>query len=289
VTVPFVPDRHAGLRGARESHEPRLLLSQFRVGATAPPANWDGSHGITAFGMDGNDRLSDCGPAATDHGNMAKANNVALLGTLGQPKFAGTIPTYYAYGIAQGEPGPEPDQGVDNASWLGFLYKNGIIDGYGEVPLTELQQYAVDFNGILIACLLSNEAEQEFNNGQPWDDTPNDPPNPNDGHDVLLIKYVESGAIAVVTWGALQQCTPAWVQNNITDAWAILDADDAQRAGIDWSALTAALQAVHGTVAPPAPSPAPAPSPGPSPAPPAPPPEAITWFEQFLSWLKSLV
>ena len=295
--------RQAGRRGARESHEPRLLLTQFRASATAPPPNWDGSRGITEWGMDGNDTYGDCGPAATDHGNVAKTGNMALVGTLGEPKFAGTVPTYFAYGTSQGEPGPDPDQGVNNASWLAFLYKNGIIDGYGEVPLTELEQYAVDFNGILVACLLSDSAENEFNAGQPWDDTPADPPDPNDGHDVLLIKYVESGAITVVTWGALQQCTPAWRQKNITDAWAILDADDAARAGIDWAALQEALVAIHGvpgTVTPapvpvpvptpptpvPAPTPPIAPPPPVPPQPPQPPPGGMTWLQDLIAWLK---
>ena len=240
--------------------------------------------------MDGNDQYGDCGPAATDHGNVAKTANTALIGTLGEPKFAGPVATYFAYGVSQGEPGPDPDQGVDNASWLAFLWKNGIIDGYGEVPLTELEQYAVDFNGILVACLLSDSAEQEFNNGQPWDDTPANPPDPADGHDVLLIKYEVDQSITVVTWGALQLCTPAWRQKNITDAWAILDADDAARAGINWASLTAALTEIHGTVSPGPVAPPPTPGPGPTPVPPSPPkppPEVLGWFEEFLTWLKS--
>ena len=125
-----------------------------------------------------------------------------------------------------GEPGPDPDQGVDNASWLGFLFKEGIIDGYGEVPLSELQSYAQDFDGLLVACLLGDDAEQNFEAGLPWDNPP--APDPNDGHDILLIQTHVDGSIGVVTWGAIQACTPSWVSQNITDAWAILDEDDAR-------------------------------------------------------------
>jgi hypothetical protein len=258
----IAPTRKAGKRGARESHEPRLLLSQFRAPQVSPGyQEWDGSHGITAWGMDGNDSLGDCGAAATDHGNMAKANNAALLNALGTPTFAGTIATYYAYGEAQGEvtaPGAAgPDEGVDNASWLGFLYKNGIIDGYGEVPLDELDAYAQDFNGLLLAVALDDQAEQQFEASQPW----NGPPDQSEGHDIWLIITHADGSIEVVTWGAIQAATLDFRTNNITDAWAILDESDAMRAGVNWSGLQAALSAVHGTVAPITPPAPPEPAP----------------------------
>ncbi len=258
IESPFV--RPAGKRGARESHEPRLLLSQFRVSSTSGAyQEWNGSHGITEWGMDGNDALSDCGAAATDHGNMAKAGDASLLDSLGRPTFAGTIPTYYAYGDAMGEPtapgAAGPDQGVDNASWLGFLYAHGIIDGYGEVPLGELDQYAQDFNGLLLAVELDDAAEQQFSTHEPWSGTPD----PSEGHDVWLIVTHVDGSIEVVTWGAIQACTVDFRLNNITDAWAVLTEEDAHRVGVNWDALKAALDEVHGTVAP-APAPAPAPA-----------------------------
>jgi hypothetical protein len=234
------------------------MLSQFRETATPPP-DWDGTHGITVYGMDGNSEFGDCGPAATDHYNVAKTGDTDLIDTLGG---VGPLSLYFQYGVAMGEPGPEPDEGVDNASWLGFLYRKGIIDGYGEVPLDQIREYAVAFNGVLIACLLGDDAEQNFSAGIPWDESASEPPDPNDGHDVLLVEYAADGTIKVVTWGALQEATPAWVAHNITDAWVILDADDAKRAGVNWSALTVALTEIHGTdnPAPGTPPPTPAPS-----------------------------
>src|ERR1035441_3482981 len=154
-------ERKAGKRGLRESHEPRLMLSLFKTAGDPGYQEWDGTHGLTENGMDGNSQFSDCGAAAVDHGNAAKADDVSIVGTLGEPVFAGTLPTYFAYGIAMGEPGPQPDQGVDNASWLAFLYKNGIIDGYGEVPLTELDVYAQDFNGLLVGVALDDNRSEE--------------------------------------------------------------------------------------------------------------------------------
>jgi len=273
VTVPkpdaMVPRRIAGKRGLRESHEPRLALSRFRrAWATeAPPATWDGTHNITAWGMEGNDQYGDCGAAATDHYNMAKVGNVSVEDTLGEPKYAGTLATYFAYGIAQGEPGPNPDEGVDNATWLAFLWKNGIIAGYAEVPLPEVQTVALEFGGVLVGCLLGDDAEANFEAGKPWDNPP--PPDPNDGHDILLIGWNAQGEYQYVTWGALQWATASWQAANPTDAWVIFDADDPS---VNWPALIAELEALHGSVTPPptpgpAPTPAPTPTPSPTPAP----------------------
>ena len=268
----------------RESHEPRLLLSQFRTAFGELPNAWDGSNGITDWGMDGNDQWGDCGAAATDHGNMAKASNADLFNTLGKPTYDGTLPTYWAYGLSQGEtgtppaPADEPDQGVDNATWLGFLYEKGIIDGYGEVPLNQLHQYAVDFNGLLLGVTLSDNAQQEFQAGTPWG-SPGDVPDPSLGHDVWFIKYNADGSASVITWGAEQPVTTDFINRFVTDAWAILDEDDANRVGVDWSLLQGVLNAIHGTVSPvdpqppvtpPAPDPVP-PAPQPDPAPPVPP------------------
>ena len=117
--------RQAGRRGARESHEPRLAVSRFSLVPTAADwtyAEWDGGAGVTEWGMDCNgpdpdnpaaypNGLGDCGAAAVDHGNMAKAGDAKLLGTLGQPKTAGTTATYFSYGVSQGEQGQPPAPG----------------------------------------------------------------------------------------------------------------------------------------------------------------------------------
>jgi hypothetical protein len=244
-----ISNRVAGKRGLKgESHEPRLLLSQF-LSPPPPQTEWDGTHGIVSWGMDGNDQYGCCGPAATDHGNVAKADNPGRVGSLGQPTFSGTLATYFAYGIAQGEQGPTPDQGVDNASWFEFLYKNKIIYGYGEVPLSQLETYAQLFDGIVLGVSLDDDAEQDFEATPPvaWG-SEDERPDPSEGHDILLIKTHPQGA-TVVTWGALQEVTQYFLNNNVTDAWAFFDKDDAERAGINTSALEAALSEVHGTYA----------------------------------------
>lgn len=232
----------------RESHEPRLLATRFlRTTASGEFHNWDGATAIgTDWGMDENNVYGDCGPAATDHNNAAKSGDPSVIGTLGEPTFTpGVLGAYFAYGIAQGEPGPDPDQGVDNATWLAFLYKNGIIDGYGEVPLTHLDHFAPYGHGLILGLAIDGaEAQADFESTprRPWREQPQQ-----DGHDVLLIETKSDGDITIVTWGGLQPCTKSFREHNITDAWIIFDKDDPQ---VDWAALQAALDEVHGVINP---------------------------------------
>lgn len=207
---------------------------------------WDGTHGITDWGMDGNDRWGNCGAAATDHGDIAKAGDSSLLNTLGKPKFNGTLPTYWAYGLSMGEvgtaPNPpnEPDYGVSNNTWLHFLWRNGLIHGYVEVPLNKLDLYACVGGGLLTGVQLPDSAQDDFRNHQPWDGSPD----PNLGHDIWLIKTHADGGISVVTWGAVQACTLNFRQNNITDLWLIVDEHDPR---VDHDALQAVLHTLGGT------------------------------------------
>jgi hypothetical protein len=233
------------------------MMTQFALpGRELGPleTDWDGTSGITDWGMDGNDQWSCCGGSATDHGNMAKVGNVSQLDQLGRPKFAGTLPTYWAYGLAMGETGTpphdpsQPDQGVDNRTWLGFLFENEIIDGYGEIPVDQIGRYAAQGVGVLLGVSLSDNAEQEFEAVPPipWGSA-GDTPDPNEGHDVWLIKYHPAdGSGAVITWGKVQPFDPAF-HGNIRDAWVIFDEEDADRVGYNWPAIQTVLTEIHGT------------------------------------------
>jgi hypothetical protein len=198
--------------------------------------------------MDLNDVFGDCGAAATDHNNMAKLQSYSAYGQLGMPKYEGTLGTYGAYGLAMGflplVPSPVgliPDQGVDNASWLGFLYKQGIIKGYGEVPLDSLDSFAQTGRGVILGLSLdAQEAVGDFNTTPrtPWNSMAQ-----TDGHDTLLIQTHADGSGALITWGGVQPFTLFFRETNITDAWIIFDADDPN---VDWNALESALAEVHG-------------------------------------------
>lgn len=242
--------RTHGRRGARESHAPHLRLSQFRSTAPAPPPSGDVTGGLREWGMLGNDQYGCCGPAATMHARMAKALVSVQDGTpTFEPGFV--VPTaeytealYFGYGRAMGEPGTQPDQGVENASWLRWLFGQGLIGWYAELDPTdpdEVHQAMLDCRGVLVAVQLTDDAEQLFGQHQPWTLAQGEQPNPQEGHDILLVRYGPEGD-TFVTWGALQEATVPWDASCITDAWCFGTPEDAQRAGYDADAIIAAIR-----------------------------------------------
>jgi hypothetical protein len=253
--------RMAGKRGRRSpSHEPSLRLSKFAPPPSAPPPRGDVSAGITGWGMLGNDVHSDCGAAAFQHGRMAKSgknvlnDNGTTLSADSQEATDYTLSSYYAYGRAMGEPGQHPDHGVDNATWLKFLFEQGMIEGFAELNASnadEIHMAMLNFGGVLIGCDLTPAAEQEFSEHKPWTITPSEQPSPHGGHDIYLIKYdTEAGTETVVTWGADQDCAVAWdkgeVQAGDLEAWVFITAEDAERNGVNLAALQQAIRDLGG-------------------------------------------
>ena len=204
-------DRIAGRVGPhRESHEPTLDVRNFSPYLPDTTGEWQVGASITDWLMLGNDQYGDCGAAATDHAFIAQDGVVS--DRLGTPKYPGTLATYFAYGVAQGEPGPTPDQGVDNATWLAWLYKSGIIKGYAEVPVSHINHYAKVFAGALLGLYFdASQAIAQFNEDTAWTAMPR-----RDGHDVLYAGYLK-----VVTSGTFTYATFAvhWTRNAVAVAF----------------------------------------------------------------------
>lgn len=169
-----------------------------------------------------------------------------------------TLSSYFAYGRAMGEPGAQPDRGVDNATWLKFLFEQKMIEAYAELDASkadEVHMAMLNFNGVLLGCDLTRNAEQEFINHQPWTISAKERPTPKGGHDIYPIKYdTAAGTETVVTWGADQECTLAWeegeVQKGVLEAWVFITAEDATRNGVDLAALQHAITSLGGVLAP---------------------------------------
>jgi len=186
---------------------------------------------------------------------MSKTGQVSFAGLFFSPTFPSLGAAYCQYGRDQGEAptgAPVPpatpdcaDDGVDNATLMGWLYKNKFIDGYVEVPLDQLDWYAQTFKGIVLGLVIDGDkciTDFQASPKVPWDTMGKD-----DGHDTLGIITHADGSGALVTWGGVQPYTLGFRQNNITDAWVILDSEDPYP---DWTALSAALTALHGVVGP---------------------------------------
>ena len=144
--------------------------------------------------------------------------------------------------------------------------------------LDSLHSDLITFRGIICGVALTDNAENEFNSGQPWVVSETEQPDPNLGHGILWVAYDETHD-TYVTWGALQlatlECSAAFTE----ERWVIVTKEDAEANGVNYEALEAACKAAGGTVAnPPAPEPAPEPAPVPTPEPapePTPAPEPV--------------
>jgi hypothetical protein len=238
----------------RESHEERLNGLTFLAEGVTPVQGfikWSGVQPIgNAWGMAYNARLGCCGFSGCQHYNMAIA--VAngedwkdCYKTTWAPNYPNLPDAYYAYGIAQGEPGPHPDEGVDNATMLAWMYKLGMIDGYLEVPKGYEDWFAMTFHGALIGQNLdATIAINDFNANPriPWDTM-----GITDGHDTLLIAGDGEGGGDEITWGGVQPFTPGYRQNNWTDCWVIIDKEDPN---VNQAALAQILTEMHGVVNP---------------------------------------
>ncbi len=245
--------RTAGRRGVRESHAAHLLLSQFRLPVASPPSSGDVTMGLQAWTMLGNDVYGDCGPAATMHCRMAKALVSVDAGVpsfdpgFTPPTTATTEALYFAYGRAMQEPGTPPDQGVANATWLEFCYRQGVVEWYGELDPSdpdEVHAAMLACRGVLVAVRLPADAEAQFEAHEPWSI---DGAGIAGGHDILLVRY-SPDADTFVTWGALQEATVNWDALCITDAWAFGTKEDAGRAGFTFAAIKQTIDAAGATV-----------------------------------------
>jgi hypothetical protein len=287
---PSNPDRRAGKGGRRPArHVPELALDLFRPRVSSVPPEGDVSLGLLDWYMLGNDTLGDCGPAMTEHARMAKGL-LALAKVKGtpsayvpgfrRPTTQMTTGLYYAYGEAQGE-GPDADEGVDNATWLAFLFADtqakiaaGQDDieefAYAELDVTSpgwVDQWHADmlsFHGVLTGVNLTDDAIQLFEAHQPWTVANGEQPDPQLGHDILVVSY-NADMDNWVTWGTTQASTRAWTEACVDEAWVIVTKEDAERAGLAYPALLAACKAIGGgqIAAPVDPVPAPAVAPQP--------------------------
>ena len=76
----------------------------------------------------------------------------------------------------------EPGQGRPaHSTWLKFLFDHAMIEGYAELDATDVDEVhmaMLNFNGVLIGCDLTADAEQEFAAHRPWTITATERPQP---------------------------------------------------------------------------------------------------------------
>ena len=226
------------------------LTTYLKSSLAAPPASFDVlaqvyknlgiSDPAVLFPMDGNDKLGDCTIAALAHAITTYKGMVGKKVIM--PVSAAEKLYFHLTGGV--------DSGMNELDVLNYWRQNSVdgeeILAYATINPknhTHVMQAIQMFGGVYLGFQVQENAQQEFQNGQPW--TPG--PLTNDGHAVYAVAYDASG-LTVLTWGSTQKATWAWWDECVDEAYAILP-QDAEKSGFSTGFNFAQLKADLGDVA----------------------------------------
>lgn len=247
--------RVAGLRGKLPAKRlPMKFVHEYaaaQLPAPSYPVNVTGGIGATDWGMLGNgpdptctthpDGVGNCTFAGRQHLRMAKAAGYKQAETWETSNEL--VAEYLKYDHGQ-------DEGAVIADLLLSWYKAGKILAFA--PVDHTNPAAVDsamqaFHGIYAGVDLTDDADQLYVDGKPWTTANGERPDPSEGHCIVKVAAAGSGGNdGWVTWGAFQESTAGWTKACLTEAWAVITSED-EAAKIDMAALTADIEALHGT------------------------------------------
>jgi hypothetical protein len=204
------------------------------------------------WGMDGNDTVGDCACAMVSHITMVDtANN----GQIVIPSTADTLALYSAvtgYDPSQtAADGSNPtDQGTVMTDLLAYLQKVNQLEAWAEFETGDLLHYRQVVN-LFGAAMLGVQVRQcdmnAFRAGDPWDKTTGKVLG---GHAVPVVAADVDGVL-IVTWGALQRVTYAWLEKNCDEAYAGISNEWLNKAsqetpsGFNLSQLTTDIALLH--------------------------------------------
>ena len=280
------PDRKLGWVPS-DPDKPRLRLGAFlKSGYTGTvPQVIDYGSKIPAWTMSLNDRLGCCTAADAAH-------QIAVWTSWGQG--AMITPTdndvlkFYEGSTGYNPQDPASDQGGNLQDVCAYFRRVGMAGhkaaAFFQVDPAddpELRAALYLFGGVAIGFGIPAFAVQQFDDHRVWDISGYNT-HIEGGHDVLLVGKTPTGNYQVVTWGRLQEVTPAFWSEYMApsgnEAWcrASLEWVKANHSppGLDTTALNAAFTQLTGEpgpftqpIVPPIPTPKPAPTPAPKPTP----------------------
>lgn len=264
--------------------DPRTLQFRKYLTAALPPLpasqNWGAAVPVVpGWGMDGNDTYGDCTIAAWAHADLlwtANANPPAW-----QPDVATIESTYFA--LTGGA-----DTGLDMLTVLKFAQSTGMgghkIGAFAQITTGNLEEMkqAIALGGLVYFGLdLPDYIANDSAIDPPWvlppQDTTFPPPNPADGHCIILTAYDDaSQTLTGITWGLPVVISYAFAETYGTESFFIISPDwfkpgGTSPPGLDSATLAADLALVQAET--------------PSPNPPNP---SVPWYIRFLDWLEAL-
>jgi len=141
------------------------------------------------------------------------------------------------------------DQGANIADLLLSWYQAGKIAAFAPVDHTsraECDSAMAAFHGLYVGVNLTPNADQLFEQGQPWA-LNGVQPDPREGHCIVKVK-ADTGSDAWVTWGGLQASSTDWTAACLEEAWVIITSEDVSATeNIDIQQLQSDINALHGT------------------------------------------
>lgn len=259
--------RTPGLRGLLPAQKTNLPeLHTLACAAVEVPESYDATSGWKnwlSFGnapstglpgdkltINGGKEVGDCFFAALYHGLMTKALVQDTAGAW-QIKAEGfAVPTanqvvglYLGYqnGLAPGKSATSgPDNGTEPVAGFQWFQKAGIIKRWGPVDVSKLNAGTYSHKGVLLACALDEDAEEEFAEGKPWLNRSQAVDPIEGGHAIYRPKYRPKWATEL-TWGADEDAADAWEKAHVQNAYWFQAPWEPDAAGYDFGPLDAAL------------------------------------------------
>jgi hypothetical protein len=218
------------------------LRDYLRAPLPPPPAALDNTPGVV-YGLDDNDKYGNCTIVA-----LANYHRTAAAREGRQLAISTADVDAYYFSLSGGR-----DTGLVEVDVLGAAQSRGFplngahkLDAWVRLDVGDpdgIRSCASLFHAVYVGAELPLAAQQPGT----WDATGSRRgdarPGSWGGHAMLVPKYDANGP-TFITWGAQQQATWAWWREYVDEAYALLDAERAAAAGVDWSALQADLHAL---------------------------------------------
>ena len=244
-----------GKKPAREGAI-KLTLSRYADAAALPPLPATFGHdqliGAKDWLMLANDRYGDCVWAGAAHETMMLAREAGNVVAFTDADVLGDYAAVTGFDPNE----PQTDQGTDMQAAADYRRKTGILDATGKRHavaaylalepgnVTHLYQATYLFGAVGIGLELPASALDQTDQGQPWDVVPG---SPNEGGHYVPLLGRQADGLHVVTWGALQVMTEAFLKTYCDEAVAYVSQDclAAQKSpeGFDYAALLRDLAA----------------------------------------------
>jgi hypothetical protein len=213
--------RVSGLRGKKPAERLAMgtLNDYIRVNLPTPPSSFDYSNKVSDYPMALNDTYGDCTIAGIIH--MLQLIYAEVGETFEYPGDEAVKEEYFK--LTEGE-----DSGLIEHQVLRRWMKDGIfnnkISAYAPVNIKNRKEMAAAiylFGSVYLGVEMPANAEQQFENHEPWHLVNEDPQEPAGGHCVVATGCNRFG-IDIITWGSTESMTWGWWEEYGSEAWVVI-------------------------------------------------------------------